>query len=101
MRLVGALSNPDWEARRLLERATSIIKKIETTDSHEGTSYIEQTAAAKWNAWQVVDRLSVEDIKALVEAYIAGTTARELAVQYGIGMTTVKRVLRERGIRRS
>ena len=77
-----------------------MVGKIESRAVHSGTSYLEQTAATKWNAWQVADRLTQEDIAVLVDAYLAGTTARELAAKYGIGMTTVKRMLRERGVRR-
>ena len=98
--LIGALSNPDWEARRLLERADKIVKKIEVSEPNGLSTHLYQAADTKWNAWQVADRLTEEDVTALVEAYRTGTTARELATQYGIGMTTVKRMLRERGVRK-
>ena len=100
VRLIGVLSNPDWEARRLLDSASNLVGKIESRAVHSGTSHLEQTAATKWNAWQVADRLTADDVTTLIEAYLAGTTVRELAAKYGIGMTTVKRILRERSARR-
>ena len=100
MHLIGALSNPDWEARRLLERVDKIVKKIEMSEPNDLSSHLHLVADSKWNAWQVADRLSEEDVAALVEAYRTGATAHELAAQYGLGMTTVKRMLRERGVRK-
>jgi transposase len=51
--------------------------------------------------WRVSDRLSETDLCSLVSGYRAGTTARELAEQFNISKSSVKRLLREQGIRRS
>ena len=41
------------------------------------------------------------DLRSLVSGYSAGTTARELAEQFHISKSSVKRLLREQGIRRA
>jgi hypothetical protein len=51
--------------------------------------------------WRVSDRLSEADLCRLVCCYRAGTTARELAEQFNISKSSVKRLLRERGVRRT
>jgi hypothetical protein len=51
-------------------------------------------------AWRVSDRMSPEDSKALVTSYLAGSTIRVLAEQYGISGSSVKRLLREHGARK-
>jgi len=51
-------------------------------------------------AWQLSDRLSPSDVKTLVSAYLAGSTIRALAKQYGIGTSSVKRLLRQHGARK-
>jgi transposase len=50
--------------------------------------------------WRVSDRLGEADICSLVSGYRAGTTARELAEQFNISKSSVKNLLRERGVRR-
>jgi DNA-directed RNA polymerase specialized sigma24 family protein len=51
--------------------------------------------------WRICDRLSEADIRSLVSSYRAGTTARELAERFKISKSSVKQILRERGIRRT
>jgi predicted DNA binding protein len=51
--------------------------------------------------WRISDRLTEADIHSLASSYGAGTTARELAEQFKISKSSVKQILRERGIRRT
>ena len=51
--------------------------------------------------WRVSDRLDEADLRSLGSGYSAGTTARELVEQFHISKSSVKRLLRERGIRRA
>jgi hypothetical protein len=48
----------------------------------------------------IVDRLAPSDIESLINLYLAGAPARSLAERYSISETTVKTLLRKRGIRR-
>jgi len=50
--------------------------------------------------WRVSDRLSPADVKALIKSYLAGDTIRVLAERYGIGTSSVKRLLRKHGARK-
>jgi hypothetical protein len=53
--------------------------------------------------WRVRDRLSEADIRSLIcliSRYREGVTTRELAEYFNIGITSVKRLLREHGVRR-
>jgi hypothetical protein len=51
--------------------------------------------------WRISDRLDEADLRSLVSGYSAGRTARELAEHFKISKSSVKRLLRERGIRRA
>jgi uncharacterized protein (DUF433 family) len=53
-----------------------------------------------YRPWQVSDRLSPEDIEALLEAYRAGAPHRKLAEQYGIGLSSVASLVRSHGVAR-
>jgi DNA-directed RNA polymerase specialized sigma24 family protein len=49
--------------------------------------------------WSMADRLSPEDVQAMIEKYHAGTIAQDLAAQYGISVKSVRRLLRKHGAR--
>lgn len=51
--------------------------------------------------WRVRDRLDDAGVRRLISAYRDGATTRQLAEQFGIGMTSVKRLLREHLVRRT
>jgi response regulator of citrate/malate metabolism len=44
---------------------------------------------------KVRDRLTEADIRSIIERYQAGTIARELAAEYEMSPTTLKKILRE------
>jgi uncharacterized protein (DUF433 family) len=44
--------------------------------------------------WQVSDRLTVQDVEALLQAFHEGTPKWKLADKYGISMASVKRLIR-------
>ena len=50
--------------------------------------------------WRVKDRLTSADIEQLVESFKDGTTIPELVARYSICQSSVKRLLRERRVRR-
>src|SRR5260370_17112812 len=49
---------------------------------------------------RICDRLSDQDIAQLIASFKAGTPKRILAEQFGSGIKSVKKLLRERGVRR-
>lgn len=46
------------------------------------------------------DRLTQQDLSALIESFQAGTPAHVLAERYSVGETALKELLRQRGVRR-
>lgn len=50
--------------------------------------------------WRVADRLSDAQVHDLIESFKAGTAKHVLAKRYGISLTSVKTLLRSRGVRR-
>jgi Mor family transcriptional regulator len=49
---------------------------------------------------RVRDRLT-DDVQVLFAEFLAGTSQRELAKRYGLGLTAVKDLLRRHGVRRT
>lgn len=50
--------------------------------------------------WRVRDRLSEQDIADLIRAFKSGTAKHILAKRYGIAERSLKRLLREEGVKR-
>jgi transposase-like protein len=48
----------------------------------------------------VTDRLTESDIKGMIKAYLSGNTIARLAEQHGVSASSVKRLLREYGVRK-
>ncbi len=78
--------------RRTVDAVTSIMVEDDEPD-------LSMTAPAD-RVWRVRDRLSPADIDQLVESFKDGTTIPELATRYGISRSSVKTLLRQRGVRR-
>lgn len=50
--------------------------------------------------WRLRDRLSDEDLQAIIAEFLAGTPKHVLAHRYSISLSSLKNILRDRGIRR-
>jgi hypothetical protein len=50
--------------------------------------------------WRLSDRLSNQDIETIIKEFLSGTPKHALAARYGISLSSVKNLLRRRGIRR-
>lgn len=46
------------------------------------------------------DRFSPEDLQIMIDLYRSGTTAKQVAEKFGVSLGSVKRLLRQRGVRR-
>jgi IS30 family transposase len=69
-----------------------------TEDDHEMVTTVHGRTASPDHVRSV---LSESDITELITAYRSGTTARVLAEQYGVHVSTIKKKLRKHGMRRS
>jgi DNA invertase Pin-like site-specific DNA recombinase len=46
------------------------------------------------------DRFSSEDVHTMIDLYISGTTAKQVAEEFGVGLRSVKRLLNQYDVRR-
>jgi DNA-directed RNA polymerase specialized sigma24 family protein len=83
-----------FDLARAVERLCS-----EGSDEPGGVRSVRSDQAPR--VWRVSDRLSEADLCSLVSGYLAGITPRELAERFKISKSSVKRLLREQGIRRT
>jgi hypothetical protein len=68
---------------------------------HDHSADILSLPTRSVRVWRVEDRLTADGVHVLIADYLAGTPKRELSERYGIGLTTVKDLLRRHGVRRS
>lgn len=95
MEIVIHYSNtPDLlsDLRRTVQAVTEMIVEDDEPDL--------STTAPVDRSWQIKDRLTPADIDQLVESFKAGTTIPDLVARYGISRSSVKTLLRKRGVRR-
>jgi hypothetical protein len=59
------------------------------------------TESAAVTPWSLRERISDDVIRALACAYRAGATTRDLAVAHDLSLSSVKRLLRTAGVRRT
>ena len=50
--------------------------------------------------WRVRDRLSQREIATIIQAFKAGTAKHVLAKRYGMNLRSLKKLLREEGVKR-
>jgi transposase-like protein len=50
--------------------------------------------------WSMNDRFSDEDLQAMIDLYLSGATRAQVAQRFSISVSSVKRVLRDHGIRK-
>lgn len=97
MELLHRYSNRD----DLLKPLVSVLGRISNEpQAAEEEAQLVSADGPTPRAWQVSDRLSPKDVKTLVTSYLSGNTIRALAEQYGIGASSVKRLLRKHGARK-
>ena len=51
-------------------------------------------------SWSIHDRFSAEDLQTVINLYISGATSAQVAQRFSISVSSVKRVLRDHGIRK-
>jgi hypothetical protein len=87
---------------RLNEQLARYLRERDTQAESACVAPVSTTRVSSYHAptWRVRDRLSQEDLDQLVAAFKAGTPKHVLAERYGIGIKSVKGLLRERGVRR-
>lgn len=85
----------------LLFELVSAVESLRGADASGAESGLSVCSESPPRVWRVSDRLSEADVSSLVADYRSGTSARELAERYKIGQSSVKTLLRKRGVRRN
>jgi hypothetical protein len=88
----------------LIKPLRAVLKRVRAhdggTDANSGRGEPSRTIASPSEPWRLRDRLSEEQVEQLIAEYHAGATIMDVAARYGLGTTTVKRLLRQRRARR-
>jgi DNA-directed RNA polymerase specialized sigma24 family protein len=79
----------------LLSALVSTVERLRANDADEPETGRSVRCEQAPRVWRVSDRLSEAELHSLVSGYLAGITARELAEQFKISKSSVKRLLRE------
>jgi len=69
-------------------------------DATPDSSLVTSTGRRDFRRLRITVRLTAEDKWALIDSYHRGATSRALAEQFRLGMTSVKRILRDNNARR-
>lgn len=84
----------------LLFELVSAVERLQVKDARTADAGRSVRSEQAPRVWRISDRLTERDIHSIVYSYRVGTTARELAEHFKISKSSVKQILRERGIRR-
>ncbi|MEW2538677.1 sigma factor-like helix-turn-helix DNA-binding protein [Micromonospora chalcea] len=74
-----------------------VLRRIAEDDQTEAPGLGGQAGAARAGRHRLTDRLTAEDQAAIPERYKAGATIKQLAGQFGLSESSVKRLLRSAG----
>jgi hypothetical protein len=85
----------------LLFELVSAVERLQVKDARTADAGRSVRSEQAPRVWRISDRLDEADLRSLVSGYSAGRTARELAEHFKISKSSVKQILRERGIRRT
>lgn len=98
MDLLVAYSNRS-DLREQLQQVAVILSEDASQGDGEGSG-ADGVVLNPGRRWSLYDRFFPEDLQGMIDLYRSGATARQVAEKFGIGLTSVKRVLREHGVRR-
>lgn len=84
----------------LQERLAEARSRASHRGGHEPGNHDVAASGRVPGTWRVRERLTDEDVQALIGEFLAGTPKRLLAEQYAISVSTVKNILRKHGVRR-
>lgn len=84
----------------LLSELVSVVERLRAPDVHQAGHEQSVRSEQATRSWRVSDRLNARDLSMLIERYREGTTIRQLAEQFKISESSVKRRLHKRGVQR-
>jgi len=81
-----------------IEGMEDVLRRITQNDQTDLPGISSEAARTRWRS--VADRVSPIEVETLVERYRSGVKAAFLAREYGISLSSVRRILRQHGARR-
>jgi DNA invertase Pin-like site-specific DNA recombinase len=81
-----------------MDSLREVLRRIAAGDQTEAPGLV--GASARWPPRNLRDRLEEADVQELVESYQTGSTIRALARRFMISESSVKRLLRQHGVKR-
>jgi DNA-directed RNA polymerase specialized sigma24 family protein len=84
----------------LLEQLRKTWTILSESQNHWSDTGVASTAKSVTRSRRLCDRFSPEDLQAMIDLYRSGTTARQVAAMFDVSLRSVKRLLREHGVRR-
>lgn len=84
----------------LQERLAGAIQRVSERGAQDQEVLDGTMSGQAGRVWRVRDRLRAEDIEKIIEEFRAGKPKHVLAEQYGISLSSIKVLLRQRGVKR-
>jgi hypothetical protein len=81
----------------LADALVSAVWQLQKAQARTGEPAFSMRSTQSPSQWRVGDRLSKTDTEQLIAYFAAGTSKRKLAERYGIGESSVKRLIRQHG----
>jgi DNA-binding NtrC family response regulator len=83
----------------LLEQLRKVAAIVSDGGQDDGAG-AEVTTESVLRSRRLRDRLSSDELQAMIDLYRSGTTAKQVAEKFGVSLRSVKRLLRKHGVRR-
>jgi DNA-directed RNA polymerase specialized sigma24 family protein len=92
--LIRAYSNPSGPLEELARAVRRLERAVPDDGQDEPCSV--RSSGRVGRVWALSERLSDEQVQAMVAKFKAGTPKQQLADEFGISLSSVKRILRKR-----
>jgi hypothetical protein len=83
----------------LLEQLRKVAAILSNGGQDDGTG-TEVASERVVRSRRLRDRFSLDNLQAMIDLYRSGTTARQVVEKFGVSLRSVKRLLRQHGVRR-
>lgn len=84
----------------LYEELDRALHRVMVVPAERASSVASVNSGSPAGMWRIADRFAAEDVGKIMESYRGGATAKELAREYKVGLTSIKRLIREQRARR-
>ncbi len=85
----------------LQERLAEARFRARQRGEQEPDNHVVTVSGRASSVWRVQDRLTDDDVQALIGEFLTGTSKRVLAERYAVSFSSVKNILRKHGVKRA